>query len=374
MNKKDYYEVLGVSKDASEAEIKSAFRKLAKKYHPDVSKEPDAEEKFKEIQEAYAVLSDADKRRQYDQFGHAAFSGNGAGGASGYDFSDFDFSDIFGDIFGSSFGGGFSGFSGFGGSRGSRARKGQDTVVRVKLSFDEAVFGCKKTINLTLNERCSACDGEGGTGVTTCDKCHGSGTMTANQSTLFGTFMTRTTCDKCQGKGKVYKNVCSRCKGKGTVRENKDIEVNIPAGVDTGNQLRIAGKGEAGVNGGPNGDIYLEFVVASHPLFERDGNDVYLDLPITITEAALGVKKEIPTLDSSVKLSIPAGSQSGDKLRIKGKGIADVNSGRKGDIYVVLNVVVPKKLSREQKKLFEKLADAGLDEAPEFDRIKRYVK
>ena len=260
MNKRDYYEVLGVEKNASDQEIKSAFRKLAKKYHPDVSKEPDAAEKFKEAQEAYAVLSDPDKRHQYDQFGHAAFEQQ-YGSSGGYDFSGFDFSDIFGDLFGNSFG--------FGGSRSSsRTRKGEDKLVRMNLTFEEAAFGCKKKINININTSCEYCSGKGGIGEKTCSTCRGTGTMTKEQSTLFGTFMTRTTCTTCGGAGKTYDKKCSHCKGTGKINENKDVEVKIPAGVDTGNRLRLAGKGEAGLNGGPNGDIYIEFNVKPHPLFD----------------------------------------------------------------------------------------------------------
>lgn len=374
MNKKDYYEVLGVSKDASLAEIKSAFRKLAKKYHPDISKEPNAAEKFKEAEEAYSVLSDETKRKQYDQFGHAAF--NGGAGASGFNgFSGFDFGDInLDDIF-DMFGGGFSsGFSSFGGRRGStRRQKGADRVIQVDLDFEEAAFGCKKVINLTLNEKCEDCGGAGGHGSKTCDKCHGSGTITGQQQTLFGAFMTKTTCDKCGGSGTIFEETCRTCRGTGKIKRNKDIEVTVPAGVDTGNQLRISGKGEAGINGGPNGDIYLEFYVRRHPIFERDGNDIYLDMPITIVDAILGAKIDVPTLYGTVKVSVPAGSDSGDKLRIKGKGISDVNNGRKGDMYIILNIITPKKLSRDQKKLFESLAKTDLDDSKEFDRIKKYL-
>ena len=373
MNKKDYYEVLGVSKTASQDEIKSAFRKLAKKYHPDVSKEPDAAEKFKEAQEAYAVLSDENKRKQYDQFGHAAFSGGAAGGSyggfSGFDFDDIDFGDIFDGMFGS-----FSSFGSFGGRRGSaRKQKGPDHVIQIDLDFEDAVFGCKKTINLTLNEKCADCNGLGVHGSRTCDKCHGSGTITSQQQTLFGAFMAKTTCDKCGGSGTIFEDTCSTCRGTGRVKKNKDIEVTIPAGVDTGVQLRISGKGEAGVNGGPNGDIYLEFHVRKHPIFEREDNDIYLDMPITITDAVLGGKIEVPTLYGTVKVSVPAGSLSGNKLRLKGKGVADVNNGRKGDMYIVLNVITPKKLSRDQKKLFESLAKTDLDDSKEFDKIKKYL-
>ena len=374
MEKRDYYEVLGVSKDASSDDIKRAFRRLAKKYHPDVSKEPDAEEKFKEAQEAYAVLSDESKRKQYDQFGHSAF--DGMNGGAGYDFSDIDLGDILNDLFGGGFGGSFSGFSNFGGfgsSRGNRAQKGRDSVIRVELDFEEAVFGCKKTINLTLNESCDSCDGKGGHGISTCDRCHGSGMVSENKQTFFGSFMSQTPCPKCGGNGEIFKRTCDKCHGAGKVRANKDIEVTVPAGVDTGNQLRIKGKGEAGVNGGPNGDIYLEFAVKKHPLFVRDGNDIHVTVPLTVAEAALGCKKMIPTLESSVKLNIPSGTQSGDVLRLKGKGIEDVNYRRRGDMYVTVNVIIPRKLDRKQKKLFESLADLGIDKEKEFDKIKKYL-
>ena len=366
MNKRDYYEVLGVSKDASEAEIKSAFRKLAKKYHPDVSKEPDAAEKFKEAQEAYAVLSDESKRRQYDQYGHAAF--DQMNGGAGFDFSGFDFSDIFGDLFGD---GGFNfGFGGRGSS--SRASKGRDRLVRVDLTFEEAVFGCKKTVNLDVNDSCPDCDGKGGHGETTCSKCGGSGTVTTEQRTMFGTFMSRSTCPECNGRGKSYRERCNKCRGTGKVKVNKDLEVKIPAGVDTGNQLRMSGKGESGSNGGPNGDIYLEFNVKAHEIYERDGNDIYLELPITIPEAVLGCKKDVPTIHGSVRLTIKEGAETGDKYRLKGKGIEDVHSYRKGDMYVIIKVTTPKKLSRDQKKLFESLAKTDLED-DSFNIFKKYI-
>ena len=374
MDKKDYYEVLGVSKDASQAEIKSAFRKLAKKYHPDVSKEPDAEERFKEAQEAYAVLSDENKRKQYDQFGHAAFNNNGAGG---YDFSDFDFSDIFSDLFGANFGGGFSnfGFSDFGfGGNTVRKAKGRDSIIRVDLDFEEAVFGTDKTISLILNDTCDECDGAGGFDVKTCDRCHGSGTITREQQTILGSFMTKTTCDKCGGKGETYSKECSKCHGLGTVRATKEIEVKVPSGVDTGNQLRIREKGEAGINGGPNGDIYLEFDVKKHPIFEREDNDIYLELPITMAEAALGCKKKVPTLYGNITLTIPAGSESGEKHRVRGKGVSNVNSFGKGDMYIILKVKTPQKLSKEQKKLFDQLAKTKLDDDKEFKKIDDYLR
>lgn len=369
MNKKDYYEVLGVSKTATDQEIKSAFRKLAKKYHPDVSKEPDAAEKFKEAQEAYAVLSDSDKRQKYDQFGHAAFEQSyGSGG--GYDFSGFDFSDIFSDLFGSGFG-----FSSFGGrnTNTTRSRKGEDRLVRMNLTFEEAAFGTNKTLKLDVSSTCKECNGKGGKGEKTCSTCSGTGQMTKQQSTLFGTFMTRTTCTTCNGKGKTYETKCTRCKGNGTVTENKEIDVKIPAGVDNGNRLRLAGKGEAGVNGGPNGDIYIEFSVKDHPLFERNEEDIYLELPITITDAVLGSKVDVPTLFGPIKLTIPPGSKTGDKHRLKGKGLEVPNSSRKGDMYVILNIQIPSKLSKEQKKLFEALKDTKLDDTQSFKNLKKYL-
>lgn len=365
MQKRDYYEVLGVSKNASEAEIKSAFRKLAKKYHPDVSKEPDAAEKFKEAQEAYAVLSDASKRSQYDQFGHAAFQDGGAGG---FDFSGFDFSDIFSDLFG----GGFGGF-GFKGGSSSRARKGSDSLIRMNLTFEEAVFGTKKTINLDVVENCQECNGKGGHGEKTCPTCHGSGGVTTEQRTMFGSFMTKSTCPNCSGKGKSYETTCHKCKGTGKEKKNVDLEVTIPAGVDTGNQLRLAGKGSAGSNGGPNGDVYIEFNVKSHPIFEREDDNIYLELPLTIAEAALGCKKEVPTLYGTVKLTIDSGCMTGDKYRLKGKGVEHIHSSRKGDMYVITKVVIPKKLSRDQKKLFEQLGKTDLESGSEFKKIKEYL-
>ena len=366
--KKDYYEVLGISKTATDAEIKSAFRKMAKQYHPDINKAPDAAEKFKEAQEAYAVLSDPNKRKQYDQYGHAAFDNNG--GAGGYDFSGFDFSDIFSDLFGSSFGG----FN-FGGrsttSRGSR--KGEDSLVRVNLTFLEAINGCKKTIKVASSEACPDCNGKGGLGEKTCSACHGSGTVTSEQRSIFGSFMTRTTCEACHGKGTTYEKTCTTCHGTGKINKTKEIEVKVPAGVDNGNQLRVAGKGEAGYNGGPNGDLYIEFKVEEHPIFEREEDDIYLFLPITIVDCVLGGKKDVPTIDGTIKLTIPENSKTGDKLRIKGKGVPNVNTGKKGDMYVVLNILPPTKLTREQKTLLEKLRDTDLEDNKEFKKIREYL-
>lgn len=369
MNKRDYYEILGVSKDASESEIKSAFRKLAKKYHPDISKEANASEKFKEAQEAYAVLSDATKRKQYDQFGHQAFSGQGTGG---FDFSDFDFSDIFSEIFGS---GGFGDFFSGGTGRSSNyPQKGRDILRQMKLTFEEAVFGTKKSFKLDVSETCSECQGKGGHGEKTCPDCHGSGQITSEQRTMFGTFMTKTTCSRCSGKGVSYDKKCLSCRGSGRKTVSKTIEVTIPKGVNTGNQLRLPNKGEAGINGGPNGDVYLEFLVEDHPLFARRNNDIYLELPITITEAVLGSKVDVPTLYGNVKLTIPAGSETNDKHRLRSKGVPDVNYQMKGDMYVVLKIMIPKKITRDQKKLFEQLSKTNLENNDQVKEIKKYLK
>ncbi|MBR5662604.1 MAG: molecular chaperone DnaJ [Bacilli bacterium] len=371
MNKKDYYEVLGVKKDASDEEIKRAFRKLAKQYHPDVNKEPGADEKFKEIGEAYAVLSDPNKRSQYDQFGHAAFQNGagaqgGAGGFGGFDFNDFDFGDIFGDLFGGGFG--------FGrGKNKNRASKGPDTLVRINLEFMEAIKGCKKNIKVELNDTCSKCGGKGGFKERKCPTCGGRGRVVVQQNSLFGVFQTETTCRDCGGVGTTYEEKCSYCGGKGVIKEAKEIEIDVPAGVDTGNKLRISGKGEAGRNGGPNGDIYIEFKVKDHPLFEREEDDIYLEVPLTITEAILGCKKEIPTLDNNVILDIKPGTQNLTKLKLRGKGVKSVNSRFTGDMYAVINVIIPSKLSLKQKKLIKDLSETELDNESEIKKFKKYL-
>lgn len=373
---KDYYETLGVSKTATQDEIKSAFRKLAKKYHPDINKEPGAEEKFKEIGEAYSILSDPEKRKTYDQFGSAAFEqgGAGAGGFQGQGFGGFPFDDdIFKDLFGSAFGQSFN----FGGGRSSRntnrPTKGEDSLVRINLTFDEAVFGCHKTISIDLNEKCGECNGSGGFDAKTCPTCGGHGRVVESRQTLFGMFQQETICPDCNGSGKTYARVCSNCRGKGFYTKKKDIEIEIPAGVDTGTQLRISGKGSAGKNGGPNGDIYIEFKVKEHPLFERKEDDIYLQLPITITDAILGCKKEIPTIYGNVVMAIDAGTQNDTKLRIKGKGVENPNSGRKGDMYIIVNVVVPTKLDRNQKDLIKQLSETDLENSSEFKNLKKYM-
>lgn len=377
MNKKDYYEVLGVSKTATDSEIKSAFRKLAKKYHPDVSQEENAAEKFKECQEAYAVLSDPQKRKQYDQFGHAAFqgaSGGAGGGFGGFDFGDM--SDIFEDLFGGM--GGFGGFSGFGSAAGNRRssngpRKGNDVLYRMTIDFEDAVYGTKKDLNLDVIDTCPECDGKGGFNSSTCSSCRGSGTITSEQRTMFGSFLTKTTCPNCKGTGTTFEKKCTNCHGDGTIKKNKTITINIPAGIDTENRLRVAGKGEAGKNGGNPGDLYVEFTVRDHEFYEREEDDIYIELPLTISEAVLGCKKEVPTLYGVVNLSIPVGTQSGDKLRLKGKGVENVSSKRKGDMYVIAKVVIPEKVTKDQKKLFESLQNTSLDNSPEFRKYYKFL-
>ena len=371
MNKKDYYEVLGVSKTASQDEIKSSFRKLAKKYHPDVSKEENAAEKFKEAQEAYAVLSDENKRRQYDQFGHSAFT-NSQGGFSGFDGFDFgSMEDIFGDMFkGFGFGSGFSSSS-----RGrSRSQDGADLLYRMSISFEEAVNGAKRDIKVECEDECDNCHGQGGFNAKTCPECKGSGTVTRQQSTMFGTFLTKTTCSHCSGTGTSFERVCTDCRGTGRINKEKTLTVTIPKGVDTGNRLRIAGKGEAGVNGGDRGDLYIEFTVKEDDFYQRDGNDIYIVIPLTITEAVLGCKKDIPTVYGNVELTIPEGTKNNSKLRLKGKGIdSDINN-KKGDMYVIINVIIPSKLNKKQKDLFKELAKTELDNDSEFTKYNKRLK
>ena len=379
-DKRDYYDVLGVKKDATAQEIKSAFRKKAKEYHPDLNKDnPKAADMFKEAQEAYEVLSDENKRKMYDQFGHAGVNNGAAGGpggfsgfGGGFDAGGFDFSDIFDSFFGGS-SGGFGGFSGMGGNSRSRAQRGSDVLMRMKLDFDEAIYGCEKKFQLEVVEDCSECHGEGGFDSKICSTCHGQGTITTQQNTILGSFMSRTTCPDCNGTGKTFKKKCSHCGGTGKERKNKTITINIPEGIQTGDRQRLSGKGNPGVNGGPNGDLYLEFEVEEHEYFVRDNDDIYIEVPITITEAILGCKKEIPTLYGNVKLTINPGTNSGEKQRIKGKGVDNKYKRHKGDMYVIFKVYTPKKLTREQKVLISKLADTDL-ETEEIIDFNRFTK
>ena len=375
--KRDYYEVLGVEKGATDAEIKSAYRKKAKELHPDLNKDdPKAEEKFKEAQEAYSVLSDENKRRMYDQYGHSAVGGaasgpGGFGGFSNFEGADFDFGDIFDSIFGGATGG-FGGFSNFGGrSSGPRATQGSDVLMRMDLSFEEAIYGCEKVFNLDVIEDCDECHGHGGFDREECSTCHGKGTITSQQQTILGAFMSTTTCPDCQGKGKTYKRKCSECNGKGKLKKKKKITINIPEGINTGDRQRVSGKGNPGSNGGANGDLYIEFVVDEHDYFIRENDDIYLEVPLTLTESIMGCKKEIPTLYGNVKINISAGTNSGDKQRIKGKGVDNKFRRHKGDMYLIFKVYTPKRLSREQKALIEKLSKTDLDteEIKDFNKF-----
>lgn len=364
--KRDYYEVLGLSKGASEQEIKSAFRKLALKYHPDRNPgDKEAEEKFKEINEAYGVLSDPDKKAKYDRFGMAGVdpnagfsSGSGFGGfGTGAGTGGFGFDDIF-DMFSSGFGfgggTGASGFgSGFGGGRSAQSNRGRDLQKYITLEFEEAAFGVKKNITINKRVRCPKCNGEGtapGTVKRACPKCGGSGYITSVQRTAFGNFQSTRPCPDCGGTGRIIDTPCPDCHGSGTVQKNVKIEVNIPAGVDTGTVIPLKGQGEPGPNNGPAGDLFVVIQVKDHKLFNRDGNDLYLDFPISFEQAALGDEIVVPTLKEKVSYKIPAGTQPGTVFRLRGKGIKDVHSNKYGDLYVKVNVEVPTKLNAEQKK------------------------
>lgn len=350
--KKDYYEVLGVQKNASDDELKKAFRGLAKKYHPDINPgNKEAEEKFKEIQEAYAVLSDPQKRSQYDQFGHAAFE-SGAGGA-GFDFSGMDFSDIFGDIFGDLFGGGFGGRSYRSG--GSGPMKGQNLRAVVNITFLEAAFGCEKELELTLKDECTQCHGTGakpGTSPQTCSRCGGKGRVMYAQQSLFGTVQNVQTCPDCRGSGKTIKDKCPACSGTGYTSARKKISVQIPAGIDDGQSVRIREKGEPGVNGGSRGDLLVEVRVQNHPIFQRRNMDVFSTAPISYAQAALGGTIRITTIDGEVEYDVKAGTQTDTRIRLKGKGIPSLrNRNSRGDHYVNLVVQVPTGLNSQAKEL-----------------------
>ena len=373
-SKRDYYEVLGLNKNATDEEIKRAFRKLAKQYHPDVNKEPGAEEKFKEIGEAYSVLSDPNKRKQYDQFGHAAFENGGFGEAGGFGgfsggfgFEDFDLGDIFEQMMGGSFGGARSS------SRGRRATKGEDKMVNMTIDFEEAVYGCEKEFKVSIKDDCPDCDGKGGHGEQKCSKCGGRGRVIGEQRTILGVFQTEMTCPDCNGKGVTYASVCSRCSGKGNISKDKTIKLRVPRGVEDGDTMRMSGKGSVGSNGGPRGDIYIQFKVKDHEIYQRQGRDIYVKIPLTITEAILGCKKEIPTVQGTIITEIPAGSQNGDKFKFRGKGIDDEKSGKKGDAYGIISVIIPTKLDREQKKIISELSKTDLENENAFKKYKKYI-
>ena len=351
MAQRDYYEVLGVPRGASNDEIKSAFRQLARKLHPDVNKDHDAEERFKEINEAYLVLSDAEKRAAYDRFGHAGL--NGMGGAGAPDFTNIDFTDIFEEFFG--FGGGSS--------RGRRARntprRGGDLNQAVTLTFEESVFGIDKEIEFTRDEVCSTCRGTGaepGTSPVKCQTCDGRGEVRQVRQTFLGSMVQVTTCPSCNGQGEVINTPCPTCRGRGLERKIVHKMVSIPGGVDTGTQIRLAGEGQPGVFGGPTGNLYIEVQVRPHKFFRRKGNDIVLDLSINVAQATLGADIEVPTLDGPAKLSIPPSTQPGRIFTRKSKGVPFLRSTGRGDQLVVVNVEVPNRLTSEQRKLFEQLA------------------
>lgn len=347
--KRDYYEVLGVDKNATDDAIKKAYRALAKKYHPDMNPgDAEAEKKFKEASEAYAVLSDAEKRRQYDQFGHAAFDG-GAGGAGGFDFSGADFGDIFGDLFGDFFGGGRSR------SRNNGPMKGANLRTSVRITFEEAVFGCKKEIELTVKESCKTCNGSGakpGTSPETCSKCGGKGQVVFTQQSFFGTVRNVQTCPDCQGSGKTIKEKCPDCRGTGYIPMKKRYSVDIPAGIDNGQSTRMPGLGEPGTNGGPRGDVLIEVIVGRHPIFQRQDFDIYSTVPISYAIAALGGEILIDTVDGKVIYDVKPGTQTDTKIRLRGKGVPSWrNKDVRGDHYITLVVQVPDKLKPEAKEL-----------------------
>ena len=357
MNDKDYYAILGVDKDASAEDIRKAFQQKARKLHPDVNKASDAEEKFKEVNEAYEVLSDADKKARYDQYGHAGVDPNfGAGGFGGGFDGSFDFGDL-GDIFGSFFGGGF------GGGRRTNPnapQRGESIRMSIAISFEEAAFGCEKAVTVERYETCDTCHGNGcapGTSPEVCPDCHGTGTVQVRRQTPMGVFATSSPCPKCGGKGRIIHQPCKDCRGSGMVRKKKTIQASIPAGIDNGQTISIRGQGNAGKNGGPAGDLLITITVRPHELFRREGTSVLCEAPITFTQAVLGAELEIPTIDGKVKYTLPEGTQSGTTFRLKGKGIPSINGRGRGDQYVTVYIETPKNLNKEQKEALKKFAE-----------------
>ena len=377
-DKRDYYEVLGVGKGASDDEIKKAYRKLAKKYHPDLNKDnPDAEAKFKEAAEAYEVLSDSEKRSRYDQFGHAGVDPNAGFGGGGYGggFGGFDVGDIFESFFGGGFGGG-------GRSRRNGPVRGSDIQQAVELTFEEAAFGCKRKVNIIRAENCEECNGSGakkGTSPVKCTKCNGTGQMRSVQNTPFGQFASTTTCNACGGRGTTISDPCPKCNGSGHIRKPRELEVNIPAGIDHGQTVSVRGQGEAGLRGGPAGDLLITVYVKKNNMFTRDGNNVLVDVPITFVQATLGCEIEIPTIDGKVTHRIPEGTQHGTKFRFKEKGIPSIRNGVRGDQYVRIIVEVPKNLSSRQREILEEFAqesnEKNYNQRKKFsEKIKDYFK
>ncbi len=357
MSKRDYYEILGVPRDADENTIKSAYRKLARQYHPDVNKSPDAEERFKEVNEAYEVLSDAEKRQAYDRYGHAATQGGFGAGGPGSPFAGMGgFADIFEEFFG-----------GFGGMRSATRgpTRGDDLRYDLEITFQEAVFGAEKEIEVPRLETCPVCQGTGaepGTKPIRCPQCHGTGEVRRAQQTILGQFVSVTTCPRCNGEREIVTTPCSHCRGQKRVTVTRRLSVSIPAGVDDGMRIRLAGEGEPGERGGPPGNLYVFLHVKPHPVFQRQENDILLELPINIVQAALGCEPEVPTLDGKMKLTIPPGTQHGTVFRLRGKGVPILRSNRRGDQLVTVRVIVPDKLNEKQRKLLQELGDTlGLD-------------
>ena len=371
--KRDYYEVLGVDKSASEDEIKRAYKKMARKYHPDLNPDnKETEEKFKEVNEAYEVLSDADKKARYDQYGHAGVDPNfGAGGFGGGFDGSFDFGDL-GDIFGSFFGGGF------GGGRRTNPnapQRGESIRLSVTISFEEAAFGCEKEVSVDRYETCAVCHGSGcadGTSPEVCPDCHGSGQVQVRRQTPMGVFATTSPCGRCGGKGRIIKTPCTACRGSGLERKRRTIQAKIPAGIDNGQTISIRGQGHAGKNGGPSGDLFITITVRPHELFRREGTSVLCEAPITFAQAVLGAELEIPTIDGKVKYDLPEGTQSGTTFRLKGKGIPELNGRGRGDQYVTVYIETPRNLNREQKEALKKFAESVGDN--NYEERKKFFK
>ena len=381
--KRDYYEVLGIGKNATDAEIKSAYRKLAKKYHPDLNPgNKEAEEKFKEVNEANDVLSDPQKRQRYDQFGfagvdpnYAAANGGGAGGFGG-GFGDVDLGDIFGDIFGGGFGGGFSGFGGGSSTRTANVpRKGHDIQASVILTFEEAAHGCSKKITINRQDTCPDCGGTGaakGTSPETCPDCGGRGYVVTQQRTPFGVMQSQQPCSHCGGRGTIIRNPCKTCRGTGKTAARKSLEINIPAGIDDDQNIALRGQGDAGSNGGPAGDVIVHVTVKADPMFERDGYDVTIHVPITFSQAVLGDDVEVPTVDGRIVQHIPEGTQSGTKFRLRGQGIQYLNGRGRGDQYVIVDVEIPKKVTRAQREALKAFEDSMKED--NYEKRKGFFK
>lgn len=381
--KRDYYEVLGIGKNATDAEIKSAYRKLAKKYHPDLNPgNKEAEEKFKEVNEANDVLSDPQKRQRYDQFGfagvdpnYAAANGGGAGGFSG-GFGGVDLGDIFGDIFGGGFGGGFSGFGGGSSTRTANVpRKGHDIQASVILTFEEAAHGCSKKITINRQDTCPDCGGTGaakGTSPETCPDCGGRGYVVTQQRTPFGVMQSQQPCSHCGGRGTIIRNPCKTCRGTGKTAARKSLEINIPAGIDDDQNIALRGQGDAGSNGGPAGDVIVHVTVKADPMFERDGYDVTIHVPITFSQAVLGDDVEVPTVDGRIVQHIPEGTQSGTKFRLRGQGIQYLNGRGRGDQYVIVDVEIPKKVTRAQREALKAFEDSMKED--NYEKRKGFFK